>query len=418
MDIYRHPTFDMACEQFDLVADFLELPASERDRVKYPKRALTVSVPVRMDSGEVKVFSGYRVQHHLSMGPTKGGMRFHQDVALGEVAALAMWMSWKCALTGLPYGGAKGGVACDPRQLSDQEFERVTRRFTQEIIPFIGPQIDIPAPDVGTNEQAMAWMMDTYSNHFGHAVPGVVTGKPVDLGGSQGRRESTGRGAAFLVARALQTCGIEAVGSCAVVQGYGNVGSVAAQKMAADGMKIIAVSDAEGAIYNAQGIDLVKLDAHVATQRTVKGFSEAEPIDHEELLLLECDVLLPAALERVITEDNAMRLRCRVLAEGANGPTTPAADAILSQREDLFIIPDILCNAGGVIVSYFEWVQDLQSFFWSEAEVMDRLYRILDTAYLETLNLSKKRGISMRMAALSIGIHRVAEAKRKRGLFP
>jgi glutamate dehydrogenase (NAD(P)+) len=418
MDLYQHPTFQMACEQFDLVADFLELPHNDRDRLKYPKRALAVSVPVRLDSGEVRVFAGYRVQHHLSMGPTKGGMRFHPDVALGEVAALAMWMSWKCALAGLPYGGAKGGVACDPRILSRTEVERVTRRFTQEIIPFIGPQIDIPAPDVGTNEQTMAWMMDTYSNHFGHAVPGVVTGKPVDLGGSLGRRESTGRGVAFLIGRALQTLGIPAAGSTAVVQGYGNVGAVAAHQMVRDGMKVIAVSDAEGGLHNAAGIDLMKLDAHVATHRTVKGFTEADAIGNDELLLLSCDVLAPAALERVITESNAAQLRCRVLAEGANGPTTPAADALLSQRDDLFIIPDILCNAGGVIVSYFEWVQDLQSFFWSEAEVMDKLYRILDTAFVETLTLARQRHIPMRLAAMSLGIRRVAEAKKKRGLFP
>lgn len=418
MDIYRHPTFDMACEQFDLVADFLDMPATERDRVKYPKRGFTVAVPVRMDSGEVRVFSGFRVQHHLSMGPTKGGMRFHQDVTLGDVAALAMWMSWKCALAGLPYGGAKGGVACDPRILSRNELERVTRRFTQEIIPFISPQIDIPAPDVGTNEQTMAWMMDTYSNHVGNAVPGVVTGKPVDLGGSLGRRESTGRGVAFLIGRALQSLGMRAEGSTAVVQGYGNVGSVAAHKMVSDGMKIIAVSDAEGAIFNASGIDLTRLDGHVREQRTVKGFSEADPISPDELLLLKCDVLVPAALERVITEANAAKIQCRVLAEGANGPTTPAADVILSQRDDVFVIPDILCNAGGVIVSYFEWVQDLQSFFWSEAEVMDKLYRILDTAFAETLNLSRQKNVSMRMAALSLGIQRVADAKRKRGLFP
>ena len=418
MDIYKHPTFDMACEQFDLVADLLQMPQSERERVKYPKRSLTVAVPVRMDSGEVQVFSGYRVQHHLSLGPTKGGMRFHQDVALGEVAALAMWMSWKCALTGLPYGGAKGGVACNPRTLSAGEFERVTRRFTQEIIPFIGPQIDIPAPDVGTNEQAMAWMMDTYSNHFGHAVPGVVTGKPVDLGGSLGRREATGRGVAFLVGRVLQTIGLKASNCTAVVQGYGNVGSVATQKMAADGLKIIAVSDADGGLYNAGGIDLAKLDAHLALHRTLSGFAEADPISNEELLLLKCDVLVPAALERVIHKDNAAQLQCRVLAEGANGPVTPEADVIIAQRPEIFVIPDILCNAGGVVVSYFEWVQDLQSFFWSEAEVMDKLYRILDTAFAQTLHLARQQKLSLRMAALSIGIKRVAEAKRKRGLFP
>ena len=418
MDIYKHPTFDMACEQFDLVADILQIAQAERARVKFPKRSIIVAVPVRMDSGEVKVFPGYRVQHHLTLGPTKGGMRFHQDVALGEVAALAMWMSWKCALAGLPYGGAKGGVACNPRELSIGEVERITRRFTQEIISFIGPQIDIPAPDVGTNEQTMAWMMDTYSAYFGHAVPGVVTGKPVNLGGSLGRREATGRGVAFLVSRTLQSLGMSA-GSCtAVVQGYGNVGSVAAQTMARDGIRIIAISDADGGLFNAGGIDLQKLDAHLAEHRTVVGFAGAEPISNEELLLLKCDVLVPAALERQITAHNAAKIQCRILAEAANGPVTPDADVILNQRQEIFIIPDILCNAGGVVVSYFEWVQDLQSFFWTEAEVMDRLYRIMDTAFAQTLALARQQKLPMRMAALSIGIKRVAEAKRQRGLFP
>jgi glutamate dehydrogenase (NAD(P)+) len=418
MDIYKHPTFDMACEQFDLVADFLQMPASERVRVKYPKRALVVAVPVRLDSGEVKVFPGYRVQHHLSLGPTKGGVRFHPEVELGEVAALAMWMSWKCALTGLPYGGAKGGVACDPRSLSLGELERITRRYTQEIITFIGPQTDIPAPDVGTNEQTMAWMMDTYSIHQGHSVPGVVTGKPINLGGSLGRREATGRGVAFLVNRALETLRLAGDQCTAVVQGYGNVGSVAAQKMAQQGLKVIAVSDAEGGIYNAQGLDFQKLDAHVEQHRTVRGFPEAEAISNDQLLLLKCDVLVPAALERQITAHNAAKLQCRVIAEGANGPTTPDADVIIEQRGDVFIIPDILCNAGGVVVSYFEWVQDLQSFFWSEAEVMDKLYRILETAFVQTLTTARQQKLSMRMAALSLGIKRVAEAKRQRGLFP
>lgn len=418
MDIYKHPTFDMACEQFDLVADLLQMPQSERARVKFPKRSVIVAVPVRMDSGEVKVFPGYRVQHHLTLGPTKGGMRFHQDVALGEVAALAMWMSWKCALAGLPFGGAKGGVACNPRALSIGEVERITRRFTQEIISFIGPQIDIPAPDVGTNEQTMAWMMDTYSAYFGHAVPGVVTGKPVNLGGSLGRREATGRGVAFLVGRALQTLELNAARCTAVVQGYGNVGSVAAQTMARDGIRIIGISDADGGLFNASGIDLQKLDAHLAEHRTVVGYAGAEPISNEELLLLKCDVLVPAALERQITAHNAAKIQCRILAEAANGPVTPDADVILNQREEIFIIPDILCNAGGVVVSYFEWVQDLQSFFWTEGEVMDRLYRIMDTAFAQTFALARQQKLAMRTAALSIGIKRVAEAKRQRGLFP
>ena len=418
MEIYRHPTFDMACEQFDLVADLLKLPENDRERVKFPKRSLVVSIPVRMDDGKVKVFAGYRVQHHLSLGPTKGGMRFHPDVALGEVAALAMWMSWKCALTGLPYGGAKGGVACDPRSLSAGELERLTRRFTQEIIPFIGPQIDIPAPDVGTNEQTMAWMMDTYSNDMGHSVPGVVTGKPVSLGGSLGRREATGRGVAFLVSRAMDTLGIEAHKATAVIQGFGNVGCVAAQSMAKQGVKILAVSDVDGGIYNPDGIDMTALDQHMAIHRTIQSFPGAQKISNKDLLLIPCDVLVPAALERQITAENAASIQCRILAEAANGPTTPDADLILNKREDLFLIPDILCNAGGVVVSYFEWVQDLQSFFWSEAEVMDKLYRILETAFTQTLNMSRQQKLPMRMAALSLGIKRVAEAKQLRGLFP
>jgi glutamate dehydrogenase (NAD(P)+) len=418
MDIYRHPIFDMACAQFDRVADLLDLPLDTRDRVKYPKRALTVAVPVRLDDGRVEVFSGFRVQHHLSLGPTKGGMRYHPDVALGEVAALAMWMSWKCALTGLPYGGAKGGVACDPAKLSQHELERLTRRFTQEIIPFIGPQVDIPAPDVGTNEQTMAWMMDTYSIHAGHAVPAVVTGKPVNLGGSLGRREATGRGVAFLVGRAMDTLKLKPEGTTAVIQGFGNVGSVAAGTIARSGTRIIAVSDVSGGVYNQNGLDLNAIDDHLAKHRTLAGFPGGEPISQEDLLVLPCDILVPAALERQITEKNAGQLKCRILAEGANGPVTPEADAILEQRPDIFVIPDILCNAGGVVVSYFEWVQDLQSFFWDEAEVMGKLYRILETAFRQTVNTARDRNISMRTAALSLGIQRVYEAKKKRGLYP
>ena len=418
MDIYRHPTFDMACEQFDLVADWLQIPQADRERVKFPKRAFIVTVPVRMDDGQVRVFPGYRVQHHLSLGPTKGGLRFHPDVELGEVAALAMWMSWKCALTNLPYGGAKGGVACDPRKLSTNEMERLTRRFTQEIIPFIGPQIDIPAPDVGTNEQTMAWIMDTYSIHHGHSVPGVVTGKPVNIGGSLGRREATGRGVGYLVGRAMDLLGMETAGSTVAVQGYGNVGSIAAGSLAKHGAKIIAVSDAFGGVYNPKGLDLNLLEAHLQKTRSVAGFSEAEAITNASLLELKCDVLVPAALERQITKENAARLQCRILAEGANGPTTPDADVILDQRPEIFVIPDILCNSGGVVVSYFEWVQDLQSFFWGEAEVVDKLFRILETAFTQTTSFAKQNKVSMRMAALALGIKRVWEAKKMRGLFP
>jgi len=418
MDIYSHPTFNMACRQFDTVADHLGIPVGDRDRLKYPKRSFTVAVPVRRDDGTTTVFSGYRVQHHLSLGPTKGGMRYHPDVTLGEVAALAMWMSWKCALTGLPYGGAKGGVAVDPRALSTGELERLTRRFTQELIPFIGPQMDIPAPDVGTNEQVMAWMVDTYSAHAGYNVPAVVTGKPVVLGGSLGRREATGRGVAYLVGRAMDTLGIDASKATAVVQGFGNVGSVAAYSLAKQGVKILAVSDVGGGLFNAAGLDLPALEQHVAGHRTILGFPGGEPISNADLLELPCDILVPAALERQITGENAGRIRCRILAEGANGPTTPDADVILDRRGDVFVIPDILCNSGGVVVSYFEWVQDLQSFFWSESEIVDRLNRILEGAFVQTLGMSRRQGISMRLAALSLGVKRVWEARKLRGLFP
>lgn len=416
--VYDSPVFRMACQQFDLVADFLEIPDSARDRLKYPKRSMSVSMPVRRDDGRVTTFMGYRVQHHLTLGPTKGGIRFHPDVTLGEVAALAMWMSWKCALAGLPYGGAKGGVCVNPRDLSSAELERLTRRYTQELIPFIGPQIDIPAPDMGTNEQTMAWIMDTYSLQSGHCVPAVVTGKPVALGGSLGRREATGRGVAYLVSRAMDTLGMAVGGATAVVQGYGNVGAIAASTLARQGLKIIAVSDAFGGLFNAHGIDLAKLDEHVAKTRSVTGFEGAEAITNEQLLLTPCDVLVPAALERQITAENAARIQCRILAEGANGPTTPEADAILALRPEIFIIPDILCNAGGVVVSYFEWVQDLQSFFWDEGEVMSKLYRILEQSFVQTVEFAKRRGVGMRFAALSLGIQRVHEAKQMRGLFP
>ncbi|MHB8521094.1 MAG: Glu/Leu/Phe/Val family dehydrogenase [Limisphaerales bacterium] len=408
----------MAAQQFDLVADYLQIPDSDRARLKYPKRSMTVALPVRRDDGSVEVFAGYRVQHHLTLGPTKGGLRYHPDVTIGEVAALAMWMSWKCALTGLPYGGAKGGVACDPRRLSLGEIERITRRYTQEMIPFIGPQVDIMAPDVGTNEQVMAWMMDTYSTHMGHSVPSIVTGKPVGLGGSVGRREATGRGVGYLVNRAMDTVGLDTATSTAAVQGFGNVGAVTAFSLAKYGMKIIAVSDVNGGLFNARGLDIWELEKYAARERTVIGFPEAEPITNEELLLTPCDVLVPAALERQITEANAGKIRCRILAEAANGPTTPEADRILAERDGMFVIPDILCNAGGVVVSYFEWVQDLQSFFWTETEVVDKLFRILESAFVQVLSVSRKQKISMRLAALSLGVKRVQEAKRMRGLFP
>jgi glutamate dehydrogenase (NAD(P)+) len=418
MEIYDHPTFHMACQQFDLVANHLDIPEKDRDRLKFPKRSMVVALPIHADDGSTKVFTGYRVQHHLTLGPTKGGLRYHPDVTLGEVAALAMWMSWKCALTGLPYGGAKGGITCDPRKLSVGELERLTRRYTQEMIPFIGPQIDVMAPDMGTNEQVMAWMMDTYSINMGHSVPSIVTGKPVSLGGSLGRKESTGRGVAYLIGRAMDVIGLTPGSATAVVQGFGNVGSITALSLAKYGVKVVGISDAFGGLHNPRGIDVWELEKFVAKQKTVVGFPGADPVTNEELLILPCDILVPAAMERQITEKNAAQIKCRILAEGANGPTTPEADEILSQRDDIFIVPDILCNAGGVVVSYFEWVQDLQSFFWNETEVMDKLFRILEGAFTQTLNMSRKQKISMRFAALSLGIKRVQEAKALRGLFP
>jgi glutamate dehydrogenase (NAD(P)+) len=418
MEIYDHPTFNMACEQFDLVANHLEIPDRDRDRLKYPKRSMVVALPIHCDDGSTQVFAGYRVQHHLTLGPTKGGLRYHPDVTLGEVAALAMWMSWKCALTGLPYGGAKGGITCDPRKLSLTELERLTRRYTQEMIPFIGPQIDVMAPDLGTNEQTMAWMMDTYSINMGHSVPSIVTGKPVSIGGSLGRREATGRGVAYLISRAMDTIGLNPPESTAVVQGFGNVGSIAALSLAKYGVKVIGTSDAFGGLHNPKGIDVWELEKFVAKEKTVVGFPGAEPVTNAQLLELPCTILVPAAMERQITKANAGKIQCRILAEAANGPTTPEADEIIKQRDEIFLIPDILANAGGVVVSYFEWVQDLQSFFWTETEVMDKLFRILEGAFTQTLNMSRKQKISMRMAALTLGIKRVQEAKRIRGLFP
>jgi glutamate dehydrogenase (NAD(P)+) len=418
MDIYDHPTFRMACRQFDQVADHLQMSESDRSRLKWPKRSMTVALPIECEDGTTRVFAGYRVQHHLTLGPTKGGLRYHPDVTLGEVAALAMWMSWKCSLCGLPYGGAKGGIACDPRKLSAGELERLTRRYTQEMIPFIGPQIDVMAPDLGTNEQVMAWMMDTYSVYAGYTVPSIVTGKPVGLGGSHGRREATGRGVGYLVNRATDTIGLDIGNATAAVQGFGNVGSVAALSLARYGVKVQAVSDAFGGVYNPEGLNLWELEAHVASTRSVVGFPGGDAISNEELLLLPVDILVPAAMERQITEQNAPKLKCRILAEAANGPTTPEADVILNQRPEIFVIPDVLCNAGGVVVSYFEWVQDVQSFFWTETEVVDKLFRILEGTFTQTLAFSRKEKLSMRMAALTLGIKRVREAKTVRGLFP
>ena len=418
--IYADPAFDMACEQFRLIADHLNIPEADRARLLLPKRAVTVAIPIHRDDGSVSVYTGYRVQHHLTMGPTKGGTRFAPSVNLGEVAALSIWMSWKCALTGLPYGGAKGGITVNPRDLSYREMEALSRRYMQEMIPFIGPHTDIMGPDMGTNEQIMAWFMDTYSVHVGHSVNEIVTGKPLFLGGSAGRRESTGRGVAFLVERALDLMKIEPAGCTAIVQGYGNVGSVAAASLYYKaGIKIVGISDAYAAFYDPKGIDLRAMENHVEKYGDLSKYDAAPRIDPEEMLIQKCDILIPAAVDRVITAKNAGKLQCRILAEAANGPTSPDADEILDQRwDEILVIPDILCNSGGVIVSYFEWVQDLQNFFWNETEIVDRLFRILETAFAAVIKRSKAEKISHRRAALAIAVERVLKAKQTRGLFP
>jgi glutamate dehydrogenase (NAD(P)+) len=418
--IYADPAFDMAREQFRLIADYLNIDVNDRDRLLMPKRAVVVSLPIHRDDGSVSVYTGYRVQHHLTIGPTKGGTRFAPGVNLGEIAALSIWMSWKCALAGLPYGGAKGGITVNPRDLSLRELETLSRRYMQEMIPFIGPHTDIMGPDMGTNEQIMAWFMDTYSVYMGRSVNEIVTGKPVFLGGSAGRRESTGRGVAFLVERALDVLKINATKCTAIVQGFGNVGSVAAASLYYKaGVKIVGISDAYAAYYEPKGIDLKAVDAHLANHPDLSGFQGADPIDPAEMLVQPCDILIPAAVDRVINGTNAARIKCRVLAEAANGPTSPEADVILDERRDeILIIPDILCNSGGVIVSYFEWVQDLQNFFWNESEIADRLFRILDTAFTAVMKRARTENIPYRRAALAIAVERVLKAKQTRGLFP
>ncbi len=420
MDIYADPAYAMATEQFRVVADYLNIEPNLRERMLHPKRAIAVTLPVHRDDGRIETYRGYRVQHHLAMGPTKGGVRFHPSVTLGEVAALSTWMSWKCALTGLPYGGAKGGVAVDPRTLSLRELESLSRRYMQEMIPFVGPHTDVIGPDMGTNEQVMAWFMDTYSVYKGYAVPEIVTGKPVAIGGTSGRREATGRGVVYPIERALDVLKMRPEGCTAVIQGFGNVGAVAALGLAfKSGMKVIGISDAFAAFHRADGIDVGAAEKFALQHGSLAGFSEADPISPDELLTLPCDVLVPAAVEGVITEKNAGQLRCRILAEAANGPTTPEADRILFERwAEVFVIPDILCNAGGVIVSYFEWVQGLQQFFWNESEVMDKLFHILEQAFSAVIKRSREAKIPHRMSAMAIGVERVLAAKKARGLFP
>jgi len=411
------PIYRMTLLQFEEAADKMNLDHNLRERFRTPQRALIVSIPVRMDDGSVKVFNGYRVQHDSSLGPSKGGVRYHPSVNLGEIAALAMLMTWKCALVGLPYGGAKGGIRCDPKTLSRGELQRLTRRYTTEILPLIGPDHDILAPDIGTDHQVMAWIMDTYSQQKGFSVPAIVTGKPVYIGGSLGREEATGRGVVYTILEALRYLGIEIRDTKSVIQGFGNVGSNAARILYEMGSKVIAVSDSEGGIYNEKGLDVPDVIRYKKGHGKLEGYPGSEGISNKDLLELECTILLPAALSGQITAENAGGLRCKVLAEGANGPTTPEADKILLDK-GIFIIPDILANAGGVIVSYFEWVQDLQKYFWKEKEINERLFEIITDAFKRTVQFSISNSVSMRMGALMLGIERLAQAHLSRGLYP
>jgi glutamate dehydrogenase (NAD(P)+) len=421
--LYEHSdVFRMALQQLRTVAEHFDIDSGVLERLSKPKRALVVSVPVRMDDGRTENFIGFRVQHSLTSGPAKGGLRYHPSVDLGEVAALAMWMSWKCGIMGLPFGGAKGGIACDPAKLSRTEVERLTRRYTEEVGSIIGPRQDVMAPDLGTDEQTMAWIMDTYSTKVGYACPEIVTGKPVEIGGCVGRREATGRGVVYCVVEALKELGIAPEKATAVVQGFGNVGSVAAQELHERGVKVVAVSDRYGAIRNDRGLDVPELVKHTyggpgGLTVPLQQFGGGEPMDPNELLTVPCTVLVPAALERVITDANARKLKCRVIAEGANGPTTPEADKIL-EGSDMFVIPDVLCNAGGVTVSYFEWVQDIQQLMWSEQVVNDRLKELMLRSFHTVRKLARDRNLPMRTAALSEGVRKVATEKARRGLFP
>ena len=421
-DVHDSPEFDSelhrtALAQLDRVAGRLNLDPDIHERRRFPRRALVVSVPVRMDSGKTEVFIGYRVHHNTALGPTKGGLRYDVGVNLGEVTALAMLMSWKCALVGLPYGGAKGGIRCNPRAMSPREREHLTRRYTTEIILMIGPDIDIPAPDLGTDEQTMAWMMDTYSMTQGKSVPGVVTGKPLIVGGSVGRREATGRGIVFVLYQAAKSLGQELRGKKVVVQGFGNVGGTAARLLWNDGCTIAGISDVNGGVWNPEGIDVRQLQAHVAETGSVADFPGGEPIGNDQILEQPCDVLIPAAVDSVINDRNADRIKALIIAEAANGPTTPEADAILRDR-GVTVIPDILCNAGGVVVSYFEWVQGLQHYFWKESEVISRLQEIMARAFTRVWQTAQKGGVDLRTGALMEGVSRVADAHVSRGLYP
>ena len=408
--------FEAMMARFDRAAELLDLERGLFKVLRNPEKQITVSIPVMMDNGEIEVFTGHRVLYNTSRGPAKGGIRFDMNVTLEEVKALAAWMTWKCAVVNLPFGGGKGGVVCDPMKMSNAELEKVTRRYTAGIIQTLGPDSDVPAPDVNTNERVMAWVMDTYSMHAGHTVTAVVTGKPVEMGGSLGRREATGRGCMIVTKQALTELGLPLRGTTVAVQGFGNVGSIAAQLLAAEGCRIVAISDRTGGFHNANGVDVNGAIAHVQKHRSLDGFSGGDRITNEELLALEVDVLLPAALENVITSKNAANVHAKVICEGANGPTTANADSILEDK-GVFVIPDILANAGGVTVSYFEWVQDRGGYFWDEHTVNDRLNQIMVRSFEDVLKMSKQHKVNMRTAAYMLSISRVANVHRLRGIY-
>lgn len=409
--------YHMAVQQFELAADQLNLSEDMREILRQPKRELTVNFPVRLDNGRIKTFTGYRVQHNVNRGPAKGGIRYSPEVTLDEVKALAMWMTWKCAVVGIPYGGAKGGVICDPKNMSPAELERMTRRYATEISIIIGPRSDIPAPDVNTNSQVMAWIMDTYSMHEGFSSPAVVTGKPLSIGGSEGRNDATATGVLFVTRQAARRLGMPLKGARVSIQGYGNAGSIAARLFHNEGCKVVAVSDTRGGIYNESGLDPATILRYKQEQGSVKGFPHAQTIGVQDVLEVPCDILIPAATEGVITAVNADRIQARIVTEAANGPTTPEADELLSKK-GIVVVPDILANAGGVTVSYFEWVQDIQSFFWGVEEITQKLEVIMNRSFAAVAEKADQFSCNMRLAANMLAISRVAEATQIRGIYP
>jgi glutamate dehydrogenase (NAD(P)+) len=408
--------FGAMLKEFDSAARILKLDPGIWRILTHPKRQIIVSCPVQMDNGEIEVFTGYRVQYNITLGPAKGGIRYHPDVSLDEVTALAAWMTWKCAVAHIPFGGGKGGIVCDPTRMSRRELEALTRRYVAEIIDAIGPEKDVPAPDVNTNDQIMAWVMDTYSMHVGHTETAVVTGKPIEMGGSLGRREATGRGVMIVTREAAKHLGLDIKGATVAVQGFGNVGSVSAELLAAIGAKIVAVTDWKGGVYNPKGIDIPKLIAHTQQHKTVAGFSGAERLEPDDLWGLAVDVLIPAALENQITVENAPHIKAKILTEGANGPTTPDAHKLLHER-GVFVIPDILANSGGVTTSYFEWVQDRQGYFWKESVVNEQLEDIMVSAFNDVVHYAEMHGVNNRIAAYMLAIDRVAYTIKQRGIY-